>query len=104
MAGINLYADELITCENGHPFGRVRFSCESGKDDWMNAIDWLQYVPSEGGSTRCRACNARWFFVLAVADDPSNKRGRIHVDDQWRPPLDDLDRHHMKIQDTTANA
>ena len=98
--GIALFKDELITCENGHPFGRVKRFCEAGKGDWMEAIDWLQYTPSEGGSMACNACGARWVWMIHLVDDPSQKRARLYVNGEWRPPLDDRDRKHMAGENT----
>lgn len=92
--GIRLYTGEFITCENGHPFGRVMRDCDAGKSDWMTAINWLQYTPHEGGSMLCKACGATWAFILCTKGDPSDKRGRLHVGDEWRPPLDEIDRKH----------
>ena len=43
-SGIHLSAGDMITCENGHPFGRVKHACEAGKGDWSRSVDWLQYT------------------------------------------------------------
>lgn len=96
--GIHLSAGELITCENNHPFGRVMYDCDAGKGNWTAAIDWLQYTPTDSSPTHCRACDGRWILILSVLDDPSNRRARIHVGDQWRPPLDERDRKHLAGQ------
>ena len=93
--GIELKQGELITCESEHPFGRVLRDCEAGRDDWVEAIDWLQYVPFPGGPMTCNACGTRWIFLSHIIGDEANKRARIVINGMWRPPLDEDDKSHM---------
>jgi hypothetical protein len=97
--GLRLYAGELITCENYHPFGRVMQDCDAGRGDWVKAVDWLQYTPHEGGSSYCNACGARWALIIYIVGQPSIKRGLLHVGDEWRPLLDDAARKHLAGQE-----
>ncbi len=101
---LDLEKGELITCENAHPFGRVIRDCTAGVGDWVDAIDWLQYHPAEGGSCICNACGARWILIEHLVGDIANKRARICVAGVWRPELDETDLRHLAGEDIVGSS
>ena len=97
---IELFPGEHIICTEGHLIGTVMRRCPCGEvgTDWAEDIFWHISKPVAGvSSTDCPQCGSRWLFVLERSSNGVviQRRGRICIDGQWRPPLDALDRKHM---------